>query len=140
MEDYLLSIKNGVTGSGSPETLTGTANDDLITGGKGEDTLTGGAGKDCYYFNETSEGIDTITDFTVGEDKIDISNILATEVGYAGSDPFGDNYVELVEFNHPTLGNSTIVQIDFDPADSVYPKDIAFLEGVTGVTSADFII
>ncbi|VEP17955.1 conserved hypothetical protein [Hyella patelloides LEGE 07179] len=140
VEDYLLSIKNEVTGDGSPNTLTGTANDDLITGGKGEDTLTGGAGKDCYYFNETSEGIDTITDFQTGEDTIDISEILATEVGYTGSDPITDGYLVLVEFNHPTLGNSTIVQIDFDPVDSVYPKDIAFLEGVTGVTSADFII
>ena len=136
---------NVVNGTASPEvidtttTIATTSGNDLIIGGKGEDTLTGGGGNDYYYFNETSEGMDTITDFTIGEDKIDISNILATEIGYTGSDPFTDNYVQLVEFTHPTLGNSTIVQIDFDPTDSVYPKDIAFLEGVTGITSADFI-
>ena len=151
VEDYQVKIKNNVLGTGSPEaintttTIKTTAGDDLIVGGKGEDTLTGGAGNDCFYFNETSEGVDTIKDFTKGQDKIDISNILANEVsGYtAGSDPFGNNnnsYVKIVSFNHPTLGASTIVQIDFNPADAVYPKDIAFLEGVTGVTAADFII
>ncbi len=141
VEDYQIKIKNNVLGTGSPEvintttTIKTTAGDDLIVGGKGEDTLTGGAGNDCFYFNETSEGVDTIKDFTKGQDKIDISNILANEVVYTGSNPIGDGYLKLV-----SLGASTIVQIDFNPLDAVYPKDIAFLEGVTGVTAADFII
>ena len=136
---------NAIDGTGSPEVIDEnfsnptTTGDDFIIAGKGEDTLTGGAGNDIYFFNETSEGMDTITDFTTGEDKIDISKILADEVGYAGSDPFGEDYVELVEVTISGT-TSTIVQIDFDPADTIYPKDIAFLEGVTGVTSTDFII
>ena len=142
VEDYQIKIKNNiVTGTGSPEvintntTIKTTSLDDLIIAGKGEDTLTGGTGNDCFYFNETSEGVDTITDFKRGEDKIDISKILTSEVKYTGSDPFGDGYVKLVSF-----GAGTIVQIDFNPADVVYPKDIAFLENVTGINATDFII
>ena len=130
-----ISIFDLLKGTNSPDALTGGTGNDLIIAGKGEDTLTGGAGNDIYFFNETSEGVDTITDFAKGQDKIDISNILANEVGYTGSDPIGDGYLKLV-----SLGASTIVQIDFNPADAVYPKDIAFLEGVTGVTATDFII
>ena len=127
------TIKVPINGTGSPEVINGTPGDDLIIAGKGEDTLIGGTGNDIYFFNETSEGVDTITDFARGQDKIDISKILTNEVKYTGSDPFGGGYVKLVSF-----GAGTIVQIDFDPADTVYPKDIAFLEGV-GVDATDFI-
>jgi hypothetical protein len=136
------TIQVPINGTRSPEVTNGTPGNDLIIAGKGEDTLTGGAGNDTYFFNETSEGVDTITDFAKGQDKIDISKILADEVNYTGSNPLGDGYLKLVEFTHPnpSIGDSTIVQIDFNPLDTVYPKDIAFLENVTGITSADFII
>jgi Ca2+-binding RTX toxin-like protein len=44
-----------------------------LTGGAGNDTLTGGGGADKFFFNNFSEGIDTITNFTVASDIIDIS-------------------------------------------------------------------
>ena len=155
VEDYQIEIKNGVTGTDRAEvintgtTIITTSGDDFIIANKGEDTLTGAGGNDCYYFNETSDGLDSITDFTPAEDKIVLSNILANEVGYAGSDPFGDGYVELLGFNHPTYGASTIVQIDFDagnesdPTTDLYHKDLVFLRGVDVNSldiSRDFII
>lgn len=46
--------------------------DDILRDGQGGDVLTGGAGADLFIIS--SDGaIDTIRDFTVGEDKIDLS-------------------------------------------------------------------
>ena len=52
--------------------FVGTAGDDIIEGGTTDDTLTGGDGADTFVFNQDS-GYDTITDFTTGTDKIDLS-------------------------------------------------------------------
>ena len=60
-----------VAGSGTDE-LFGGAGADSLNGGLGDDTLTGGADADTFYFNGAF-GTDTITDFTDGEDAIDLT-------------------------------------------------------------------
>jgi hypothetical protein len=59
--------------------LVGGAGNDLLNGGNGEDTLRGGLGEDIFVF-AAGEGIDTITDFSLGTDKI----------GLTGGLTFGD--------------------------------------------------
>ena len=54
------------------DTLDGGADDDLLSGGKGHDILTGGDGLDVFVF-EAGTGRDTITDFTTGEDLVDLT-------------------------------------------------------------------
>lgn len=46
---------------------------DGLTGGAGADRLTGNAGKDRFVFKYKTEGRDTITDFVVVDDTIDVS-------------------------------------------------------------------
>ena len=58
-------------GAGS-QTLSGTARDDVIGDGAGADTLTGGAGADVFVL-AWDGAADTITDFTPGEDRLDLS-------------------------------------------------------------------
>src|SRR5262249_18197472 len=87
--DTLISIEN-LTGSAFADILTGNngdnvlnggAGNDRLTGGLGQDTLTGGAGNDVFAFNSVSDTLagplarDIITDFTPGQDKIDLSGI-----------------------------------------------------------------
>ena len=76
-----------IYGSDNDDILVGTDEDDSIlsqggvdtvTGGAGNDTLTGNAGVDTFIVSpETIDNADTITDFTVGTDKIDLSAVFS---------------------------------------------------------------
>ena len=59
-------------GHNGDDTIDGGAGDDILRDGLGRDTLTGGTGADVFVLSADGES-DTITDFTVGEDKIDLS-------------------------------------------------------------------
>ncbi len=52
--------------------IEGGAGDDLIAGGTGNDTVTGGAGEDVFVIS-LGMGQDIITDFTPGEDHLDLA-------------------------------------------------------------------
>ncbi len=78
-------VVRGISGN---DHVFGDNGDDTITGDSGLDTLTGGAGNDVFIFfagnasnanvsdtTSTAAGIvDTITDFTTGEDHISLAN------------------------------------------------------------------
>ena len=59
------------------DTLAGTVGADLIQGGTGADTIATGTGADTVIYTTLRDGIDRITDFTPGTDKIDLSAIFA---------------------------------------------------------------
>lgn len=59
-------------GSGSDILLGGAGNDELV-GQIGNDSLTGGVGQDKFTFKTKGEGVDTITDFSVLDDTIQVS-------------------------------------------------------------------
>lgn len=59
-------------GHDGDDVIVGDAGDDIIRDGAGSDILTGGAGADVFILS--ADGVaDTITDFTLGEDRIDLS-------------------------------------------------------------------
>lgn len=91
-------------GRGGEDTIDGGAGDDEIAGGNGDDLLTGGLGADTFrFFQVQLEGVgshDTVTDFDVANDVVEISQDLledftafsavATQVGadvFAEIDP-----------------------------------------------------
>ncbi|MDD9194513.1 cadherin domain-containing protein [Aliivibrio sp. S3MY1] len=59
--------------------LTGGSGNDILIGGLGNDILTGGAGEDIFKWVDqgADTGTDTIKDFTVGEDLIDLTEIIS---------------------------------------------------------------
>jgi Ca2+-binding RTX toxin-like protein len=62
---------NRIIGSGKgTNTINGGAGDDYLDGGSGNDVITGGAGADSFVLNDLKNGIDRITDFTTGADKL----------------------------------------------------------------------
>ncbi len=82
--------KNAVVGNGRGRaTINGTAADDEIYGNPASDTLSGGAGQDIFVFKTLRDGPDTITDFTPGEDKIDVGALLDS-LAYTGLNPLQD--------------------------------------------------
>lgn len=76
----------GLEGS---DTLDGGAGNDTLIGGAGSDKLTGGTGNDVFKYTTTTDSFrtdstssdDLITDFTVGDDKIDVSALGYTGLG-----------------------------------------------------------
>lgn len=84
-----------VSGDSGNDVILGDLGDDTIDGGDGVDLLTGGAGDDVFVFDVSDSGlpsddedsdvfglVDTVTDFTDGEDLLD----LPTTIGQADGD------------------------------------------------------
>lgn len=80
---------NVITGNSGRNTLEGRGGDDTLIGAAGLDILTGGAGRDIFRFDTATDSgasarkADRITDFTIGEDLLDLSlidaNLLTAE-------------------------------------------------------------
>jgi len=73
-------------GGNGTDFLVGSAGDDLLDGGNGDDTLRGGLGEDIFVF-AAGEGIDTITDFSLGTDKIGLTGGLTFgQLSFSGNE------------------------------------------------------
>lgn len=90
---------NELNGSNTRDPLTGTTGIDYITGGSGAKTLTGHAGNDLFIYNSLNDVGHRITDFTPGQDKIVLTQLLDSLVpgGYNGTNAFADRYVRVVQ-------------------------------------------
>ncbi|MBF0373328.1 MAG: cadherin-like domain-containing protein, partial [Alphaproteobacteria bacterium] len=72
-------------GGAGDDTLEGQGNDDTLDGGLGDDLLTGGWQRDLFRYAALGDGRDTVTDFVVGEDAIDLRAFAGARVGIAAS-------------------------------------------------------
>lgn len=99
---------NIIDGTTNRDELTGTDEDDIITGGLGRDVVTGNAGGDTFVYSSLRDAGDIITDFEVGIDKIDLTELLSS-IGFVGSDPIAEGYV-----GFSSRGADTILSIDPD--------------------------
>jgi len=141
------------------DTLTGGLGDDFMNGGVGDDILTGGVGSDRFLFDTGSNfvsadlGVDTITDFEEGIDKIvlDLTTFQAVEFRPSGSDPlvgvFGSNDFRVVATDGDVA--ASIGRIVYSTASSqlFYNPDgsgagagtaFAFLQGSPTLTASSF--
>lgn len=76
-------------GEAGNDTIKGGKGDDRLDGGDGKNTLTGGSGDDAFRFSSqlNAKNVSTITDFTIGEDRIELANAAFPSIG--GSGPLG---------------------------------------------------
>ena len=78
-------------GEAGDDTLSGEAGADVLFGGGGGDVLIGGAGGDSFVFLALTDsgagGRDLITDLTIGQDRIDLSQLDAN-ANVAGNQAF----------------------------------------------------
>jgi len=79
---------NSLRGAGGSDSLAGGAGNDLLAGGLGRDVLVGGDGKDHFRFDtspSTSGNIDTLRDFNVNDDFIELENAVFPGIGGPGA-------------------------------------------------------
>lgn len=98
------------------DTLEGGGGPDALAGGAGNDSLTGGADDDMFVFRE-NEGYDTVTDFTIGSDRIVL-------VGHAVPELSVVDGTALVLF-----GGSEILLLGVHPSTLTMP-DFIFMESL----------
>jgi Ca2+-binding RTX toxin-like protein len=79
---------NTITGNSGNNTLNGGSGNDTLIGGLGNDALTGGIGSDTFVLNtapNTTSNKDTITDFNVVADTIQLENSIFTSLVTTGT-------------------------------------------------------
>ncbi|EIZ1317253.1 retention module-containing protein [Vibrio parahaemolyticus] len=81
-DNLLLGSDRGISliGGAGDDRIIGGDGDDILIGGLGSDILMGGGGNDIFKWTQDTvdEGaVDTITDFTLNEDTIDLKDVIA---------------------------------------------------------------
>ena len=141
--DDILSAFGGddtLFGGNGEDNIVGGNGNDYISGDRHRDRLTGGDGEDIFAFlNILDSGPanterDNITDFTQGQDLIDL-----TALGdlFFGGTAFSGAAGEIIYY-HVAGGTRTVVEIDTD-GDSVADFGILLSNAAHTMTAADFL-
>lgn len=122
-----------LNGGDGNDTLLGGNGDDVLVGGLGSDTLNGGNGSDRFvYYTLSDRGTlaagDTIQAFSTITDKLDLTELLPTLIGYQG---ITTGYLRFAQ-----SGVNTLVQIDADGGGNSFVN----LATLTNVSAANLVI
>ncbi|MEB3210097.1 MAG: malectin domain-containing carbohydrate-binding protein [Leptolyngbyaceae bacterium] len=122
-------------GNGKKDIINGGSGDDVIIGGFKNDVLTGGRGSDTFVYRRLGDRIDRITDFTVGEDLIDLSRMINRY--NLDADTAFDTNITLRQ-----RGSKTVVKFDRDGNGNAPNLALIRLENiaVSDLSESDFIL
>jgi VCBS repeat-containing protein len=138
-----------LSGGAGNDKLSGNENGDTLTGGAGADLLTGGNGNDFFRFSLTTEGIDTITDFSnSGGGNDDAFQLAAAGFGAIGAALDAAEFLSAAGATaattaaHRIIYNTTTGDLyyDADGTGGTAAVQIAVLGGAPTLTIADFVI
>jgi Ca2+-binding RTX toxin-like protein/uncharacterized OB-fold protein len=82
------NLDNSLRGNAASDVLSGMAGNDTLNGGLGNDILQGGSGNDVFRFDSlpnSSTNMDTISDFSVADDTIQLENAIFTSLTATGT-------------------------------------------------------
>jgi len=130
---------NSITGGAGADSLLGYDGADILTGGSGADLLIGGNGADQFRYLGGETGLDRITDFTSGTDRIALST---TGFVHTASFAFVSSGAPA-----PTTANSTflynvnngVLSYDADGSGAGAAVMLAQLNAGLNLTAADFV-
>ena len=125
-------LNNVLRANSVASTLDGGAGNDVLINNAGIDMMTGGAGRDVFDFNRLPAGTSTITDFTKGQDVLDLQDLLAR---YTGSDPVADGWVK---FQSDSSGLTVLVDTDGAQGSNGFVS-VVKLAGVSSLGSSDWL-
>lgn len=115
---------NVLNGGAGDDVLKGGAGNDILIGGPGNDTLTGGSGNDTFVWQKGDTGHDTVTDFTPGADRLDLSQLLQGESATSAS---LDDYLH---FKVSGTGGNVVSTIEVSSVAGAAPTQTIDLAGV----------
>ncbi|MCP5072031.1 MAG: calcium-binding protein [Rhodobacteraceae bacterium] len=130
---------DSISGGEGNDNLFGGDDNDILKGGMGKDKLYGGADADVFLYTKAAQSkndstADSIKDFELGLDTIDLSGVAAGTLTFIAGAAFSGTQGE-VQVTGAT--NSTVL-VDVD-GDGTADMKIT-VTGVTGITEGDFVL
>ncbi|MFI0845497.1 calcium-binding protein [Mesorhizobium sp. IMUNJ 23232] len=139
-------IAQKIVGNNEVNSIDGQGGSDTIDGKGGSDTLQGGTGSDYFTFSSWlgASNVDTVVDYDVPADTIQLENIVftaLTAVGALAADAFKDTADGPKDADDRIVYNSEsgALYYDADGSGSVHGNvKFAVLTGAPEITAADF--
>jgi hypothetical protein len=104
--------KDMLIGSDGDDVLFGGNGKDILICGVGKDSLKGGRGRDMYVFQQVESGENTVSDFNVRQDVIDLREIFVLEAFKITGVSSFDRFEQFIQVEQ--IGADTQVKIDLD--------------------------
>lgn len=137
-------LDNSLTGSGTGNYLLGGAGNDTLNGMGGNDVLFGEGGNDIFVI-QRGTGTDVIGDFTIGQDRIDLSGFNTSfaqlqsrfvQDGSVGAIRLASG--DLIVLHNVTMSQLTAADFIFAPVAEAEPKDMAEIGGAFAADGIGF--
>jgi Ca2+-binding RTX toxin-like protein len=131
-------------GGAGNNTLIGTVNADVLFGSAGNDVMSGGRGADQFRYTAPNQGLDTITDFLPGADKVQVVGSAFGGLA-AGALPAG----KLVANGAPVASQaaqflyntgSGVLAFDADGPGGAAPLSLVTLVGLPALAAGDVVV